>query len=241
MSFENNSDLIRDEKTKKLEEVRRTIANCTKCKLSKTRNKTVPGEGDPNSEIIFIGEAPGENEDKQGIPFCGAAGKFLDQMLESIGMSRDDVFIANTVKCRPPGNRDPEDEEKEACRPYLEEQFELINPILIICLGKHSTATFLPGLGSISNLHGKAVRRSNGKVYLPLYHPAAALHNGSLRDVLISDFSKIPEIIKKAKKINAEKSKTSVSAGLPSLDGSVSAGASPDGNKENHIIQNKLI
>lgn len=212
------SVLKRDGNIDSLEIIRDEVAICAKCKLNKTRTKTVPGEGNLKSEIVFIGEAPGENEDKQGIPFCGAAGKFLDQMLSSIGMSRNDVFITNTVKCRPPGNRDPEDEEKEACRPYLERQFELLNPILIVCLGRHATATFLPGLGTITTLHGKAIRRTNGKVYLPLYHPAAALHNGSLRDVLVSDFSKIPEILKKAKKMNAENIK-----------------------KDDHIVQNKLI
>jgi DNA polymerase len=182
------------------------VEACIKCRLSQSRILTVPGEGNPKAEIIFIGEAPGANEDKTGVPFCGAAGKFLDEMLNVIGMDRNDVFITNTVKCRPPENRDPEEDEKAACRPYLERQFNAINPKLIICLGKHSVETFLPGAGSITKLHGKALRRPNGKVYLALYHPAAALHNGSLRETLITDFKKIPEILKKVNQMNEDNS-----------------------------------
>lgn len=182
-----------------LNQIRAEVSICEKCPLSKIRNLTVPGEGNPTAAVLFIGEAPGANEDAKGIPFCGAAGKFLDEMLASINLSRDDIFITNTVKCRPPDNRDPEEEEKAACRPYLDRQFKIINPALIVCLGRHSTSTFLPGAGGISKLHGKVLRRPNGQVYLPLYHPAAALHNGSLRETLISDFMKIPAILAKIK------------------------------------------
>ncbi len=180
------------------------IEGCQKCPLFKTRTNTVPGNGSPESEILFIGEAPGQREDEQGIPFCGAAGKFLDEMLASIGLHRDQIFIANTLKCRPPENRDPEDSEKEACRPYLDRQVEIINPKLIVCLGRHSVASFIPGAGGISKLHGKAVRRPNGQVYLALYHPAAALHNGGLRKTLMEDFSKIPAILHKIKQTKKE-------------------------------------
>lgn len=180
------------------------IEGCQKCPLFKTRTNTVPGSGSPESEILFIGEAPGQREDEQGIPFCGAAGKFLDEMLASIGLHRDQIFIANTLKCRPPENRDPEDSEKEACRPYLDRQVEIINPKLIVCLGRHSVASFIPGAGGISKLHGKAVRRPNGQVYLALYHPAAALHNGGLRKTLMEDFSKIPAILHKIKQTKKE-------------------------------------
>lgn len=188
-----------DDRKKELEKVREEVLVCTKCPLSKSRNIAVPGEGSINSEIMFIGEAPGANEDREGIPFCGNAGKFLDEMLAAIDLKREDIFITNTVKCRPSENRDPEDCEKEACRPFLNRQFKAINPKLIVCLGRHSTATYLPGAGGISKLHGKALKRPDGRVYLPLYHPAAALHNGSLRDTLLSDFKKIPLIIKKIK------------------------------------------
>jgi uracil-DNA glycosylase family 4 len=184
-------------KSEELEKVAEEISVCVKCPLSKTRTKTVPGSGSANAEVMLIGEAPGFNEDQQGIPFCGAAGKFLDEMLEGIGYTRDQVFIANTLKCRPPENRDPEDSEKELCKPYLDKQIEIINPKLIVCLGRHSVANFLPGAGGISKLHGKAVKRPNGRVYLALYHPAAALHNGGLRSTLIEDFGKIPAILAK--------------------------------------------
>lgn len=146
---------------------------------------------------MFIGEAPGANEDTEGIPFCGAAGKFLDEMLNSVGLKRSDIFIGNTVKCRPPENRDPEDEEKMACRHFLDEQIAIIDPKVIVCLGRHAAASLLPGMPSISKIHGRALKRPNGIVYLPLYHPAAALHNGGLRQTLLDDFSKIKTIIKK--------------------------------------------
>jgi len=193
------------DRLEELKKVREEVSGCFKCNLSKGRTLTVPGEGDPNAEIMFIGEAPGTSEDKAGVPFCGAAGKFLTEMLSSIGFSREDVFITNTVKCWPPGNRDPEDEEKAACRPYLDRQLAIIKPKLIVCLGRHSCATFMPGAGSITELHGKAVRRPNGQVYMSLYHPAAALHNGGLRDTLMADFQKIPKILEK---IKAEETKT---------------------------------
>jgi len=180
-----------------LDKIRDRILSCQLCRLSKTRTNAVPGEGSYSAEIMFIGEGPGASEDEQGIPFCGASGKFLDEMLASIDLDRSKVFITNTVKCRPPGNRDPEDDEKQICRPYLERQTELINPKIIVCLGRHAAASMLPGQPSISSIHGKALKRPNGIVYLPLYHPAAALHNGSLRSTLLDDFHKIPTIIKK--------------------------------------------
>lgn len=201
------STKVIDEKINDLKRVREDVLVCAKCPLSKSRNTAVPGEGDVNSEIMFIGEAPGANEDKEGVPFCGNSGKFLDEMLTAIGLERSDIFITNTVKCRPPENRDPEESEKEACRPYLNEQFKIINPKLIVCLGRHSTATYLPGAGGISKLHGKALKRPDGRVYLPLYHPAAALHNGSLRETLMNDFKKIPRIINKIKEQEANKTK----------------------------------
>ena len=186
-----------EEKQKKLSQLRQEISKCQKCPLAKSRTRTVPGEGDPNAEIIFIGEAPGFNEDQQGVPFCGNAGKFLDELLASIDMKREDVFIANTLKCRPPENRDPQPIEKEACRSYLDQQIEIIAPKIIITLGRHSTETFLPGAGGITKLRAKLFRRPGNRYFFPLYHPAAALHNGSLRDTLIQDFNNIPEALKK--------------------------------------------
>jgi len=196
-----------DDRKSQLCAIESEISSCVKCELSKTRKNTVSGAGDFKAEVMFIGEAPGQREDEQGIPFCGASGKFLDQMLDSIGLNRDKVFIANTLKCRPPNNRDPEDSEKEACRPYLDKQIELINPKLIVTLGKHATSAMMPGVGGISQNHGKALRRPNGRTYLALYHPAAALHNGGLRETLLEDFSKIPRILEKLDQVKREENK----------------------------------
>lgn len=187
------------DKKEELKKIAEEISQCFKCPLSKTRTHTVPGDGNPEAEIMLIGEAPGYHEDQKGIPFCGAAGKFLEEMLAEIGLKRSDVYIANTLKCRPPENRDPEESEKTACRPYLDRQIKIIQPKLIVGLGKHAVSTLMPGAGTITQLHGKAVRRPSGQVYFALYHPAAALHNGGLRQTLIDDFKKIPAILEKIK------------------------------------------
>ena len=194
-----------EEKTNELNKICEEIASCKKCNLCKQRTQTVPGEGNSDADLVFIGEAPGAKEDESGVPFCGSAGKFLSTMLDLIGLRREDIFITNTVKCRPPQNRDPEEIEKNICRKYLERQLEIIDPKIIICMGRHSMATYLPDLGTISELHGKPLRRKDGRVYLPLYHPAAALYNGSLRNVLIEDFKRIPDIIKKINSDNINK------------------------------------
>lgn len=155
------------------------------------------GEGSPDADIVFIGEAPGKNEDLQGRPFVGAAGKFLDEMLASTGLKRDDVFISNIVKYRPPNNRDPYPEEKKAFLPYLQKQLAIIKPKLIVPLGRHSLSVLLPNL-SISQVHGQP-KRLGGQVYLPLFHPAAALYNSTMKQTLIDDFAKIPAILKQIK------------------------------------------
>lgn len=165
------------------------------CGLGETRTKGVPGEGNPHAKIVFVGEAPGFNEDLTGRPFVGNAGMFLEEMLASIALTREDVFITNVVKCRPPNNRDPDESEQSACHFYLEAQLALINPLLIVCLGRHSMNYFLPGL-KISAAHGQPKRRGS-RVILPLYHPAAALHNGGLRQTLLEDFTQIPAVLAK--------------------------------------------
>jgi uracil-DNA glycosylase family 4 len=165
--------------------------------LAKTATQLVFGDGNPDSELVFVGEAPGKNEDLQGKPFVGAAGKFLNEMLEMIGLKREDIYITNIVKYRPPGNRDPLPEEKSAFLPYLESQLEAIQPKLVVTLGRHSLNCFLPDL-QISVCHGQP-KRYNGRIYLPLFHPAAALYNGSMRQTLIDDFASIPAIIEKIK------------------------------------------
>ena len=161
--------------------------------LAAGAKQLVFADGSPDAEIVFIGEAPGAREDEQGIPFVGAAGKFLGEMLESIGMKRSDIYITNIVKYRPPANRDPEPEEIQAFMPYLKRQLEIIQPKLIVFLGRHAMSVFLPGL-AISQVHGQP-KRKNGQVYLPLFHPAAALYNGGMRQTLIEDFAKIPKIL----------------------------------------------
>lgn len=178
------------------------IRNSNVCELSKGATHAVPGEGNPNADILFIGEAPGKDEDLQGRPFVGAAGKFLTKLLESIEMKREDVFITNVVKWRPPNNRDPMPEEIIQCWPFLEAQIKVIRPKLIVTLGRHSMGRFLPGL-KISQVHGQP-KRGKGiwqdkQVYLPLYHPAFALYDPGKRDVLLEDFKKIPLILKKLK------------------------------------------
>ncbi|EKD48261.1 MAG: hypothetical protein ACD_65C00041G0001 [uncultured bacterium] len=188
---------------KTLKELEEACKKCTNCDLCKGRTNTVPGEGSAKAEIMFIGEGPGKDEDIQGKPFVGAAGKFLNQLLETACLKREDVYIANVVKCRPPNNRDPLPEEIEACWPYLEAQIELIKPELIVTLGRHSMGRLLPGL-KISEAHGKAKRYKGidgGKqVYYPMYHPAVALYNGSYREILIEDARRIPKLLEKIKK-----------------------------------------
>lgn len=155
------------------------------------------GVGNPDADIVFIGEAPGKNEDLQGEPFVGAAGKFLNEMLGMIGLERKDIYITNIVKYRPPGNRDPHPEEKQEFMKYLESQLEIIQPKLVVTLGRHSLNCFLPDL-QISKCHGQP-KRYKGLVYLPLFHPAAALYNGDMRQTLIDDFALIPTIVEKIK------------------------------------------
>ena len=186
-----------------LEELNNQILKCEKCALSKTRINVVPGGGNSDADIMFIGEGPGKNEDEQGIPFVGAAGKMLDKLIESIGLTREDIYIANVVKCRPPGNRDPLPEEVDACRDWLNQQIGIIKPKLIILLGRHSVDRFLPNQ-KISLIHGQPKRR-NGQVYFPIYHPAAALYRNTLLDDLKKDFKKIPRVLKI---IEEEKTKT---------------------------------
>lgn len=179
------------------------IKKCCSCLLRGTCTQVVPGEGNSKAQILFIGEAPGVEEDKQGQPFVGAAGKFLNQMLEMIDLKREDVFIANVLKCRPPGNRDPMPEEVAACWPWLLEQIKTIQPKLVVLLGRHAMERFLPNQ-KISKIHGTAVRREipeiGKQVFYVLYHPAAALYQGGLREVLIADFKKITKVLKAIEK-----------------------------------------
>ncbi|MCA9364659.1 MAG: uracil-DNA glycosylase [Candidatus Moranbacteria bacterium] len=190
-------------KQEQLQKLNDEMAYSCTCELKKTATNVVPGQGSADADILLIGEAPGKNEDLQGKPFIGAAGKFLEEMLGSIGLSREDVYITNTVKYRPPKNRDPLPEEVVACWPWLSAQVELIDPKLIVLLGRHAMNRFVPGK-KISEDHGKVfVHTVDGlgtRDFFVLYHPAAALYQGSLRKTLIKDFQKIPKIVEKIKK-----------------------------------------
>jgi len=181
-----------------LTELYQEIAHCKRCDLYKTRSRTVPGEGPENAEIMFIGEAPGFHEDREGRPFVGQAGQFLNQLLGSIGLKRQEVYITNVIKSRPPENRDPLPVELTACRPWLDKQLELIKPKIIITLGRYSMGMFFPGK-TISKIHGQA-EKCGAYTCFPVYHPAAALHQNSLRAVIEADMLKVPKIIEDMKK-----------------------------------------
>lgn len=180
-----------------LEQVAAEVRNCTQCPLHNGRTRAVPGAGPSDAAIMFIGEGPGFHEDQQGLPFVGAAGNFLNEMLEGIGYQRDEVFITNVVKCRPPGNRDPEPEEIAACADYLERQIEAINPKVIVTLGRFSMARWFPS-ARISRIHGQA-READGRLIVPFFHPAAALHQASLRQTVEDDFRKLPGFIEQVR------------------------------------------
>lgn len=169
------------------------IKQCVACGLCKGRTNVVPGEGPERPRIMFIGEGPGFHEDKHGRPFIGPAGKFLDELLATINLKREEVYITNIIKCRPPQNRDPLPEEVQQCRSWLEQQIELLAPELIVTLGRHSMARFFPGQ-TIGKIHGKFAD-INGQRVFAMYHPAAALHQQKLRDTLIEDMKKIPEAL----------------------------------------------
>jgi len=181
------------------------IALCHKCDIAKLRTKVVPGEGAENAEIMFIGEAPGWHEDQQGRPFVGQAGQFLDRLLASISLNRQQVYIANVIKCRPPDNRDPLPAEIQDCCQWLDSQIALINPKMIVTLGRYSMARYFPGK-SISKIHGTAVKRDN-VVYYAMYHPAAALHQQSLKQAIEADMLKIPKLLAETKNVQEEKPK----------------------------------
>jgi uracil-DNA glycosylase family 4 len=168
---------------------------CQKCILAQGRTHAVPGEGPDDADIMFIGEGPGFHEDRQGRPFVGAAGNYLNELLEKIGLNRERVYITNVVKCRPPGNRDPEPSEIEACRPYLDRQIDLIRPRLVVTLGRFSMQRYFPG-ASISRIHGQP-RRVGSVIYYPMFHPAAALHQPRWRTMVEEDMLKIPDLLAK--------------------------------------------
>lgn len=189
------------DKKSQLEIIEKEAKECKKCKLHKTRTNVVFGNGNPESKILFIGEGPGFNEDKKGIPFCGKAGEVLDLLLASIGFEREDIYITNVVKCRPPNNRDPEEEEIESCSNFLTRQLEIIKPKVIVCLGRYSMKEIFKRFSinetsPISKLHGNIFQKDDFFI-VPLYHPAVAVYNPDRYNVLKNDFEKIKEVLEK--------------------------------------------
>lgn len=197
-----------------LAEVAAEVRGCTRCPLHRGRTNAVPGEGNPISDVLLVGEGPGAREDATGRPFVGPAGLLLNELLGSIGWQREDVFIANVVKCRPPGNRDPEPEEIAACGGYLERQERALDPAVIVTLGRHSLRRYLPG-ARISEAHGR-LRRSGGRFIFPMYHPAAALHQAALRETLFADIRGLPAALLDAREaLEAERAQSVREAGAP--------------------------
>lgn len=178
-----------------LDELRASMQGCTRCDLCETRTNLVFGDGDPHARILVVGEAPGKNEDLQGVPFVGAAGKFLNELLEDAGLKREDIFIANVLKCRPPANRNPQPSEIEACAPYLRAQTKILDPDVIVTLGNFATQFILRTNVGITHLRG-TVQRAGRFLVLPTFHPAAAIYDRSKRDVLISDFQQVGRIVR---------------------------------------------
>ena len=200
-----------DERAEAMEKIAAEVRGCTLCDLHKTRTKAVPGAGNLQTQILFIGEGPGFNEDKQGLPFVGQSGKYLETLLKIINLKREDVFITNVVKCRPPENRDPLPVEIGTCKPYLDQQINLIDPLMIVTLGRFSMARYFPN-GKISQIHGQA-KIENGRAYYPLFHPAAVLRNPALQSQMEGDFRRIPEILTKVQKLRDAGKKPPPSAG----------------------------
>jgi DNA polymerase len=196
-----------EERGAALDAIASEVRDCTRCRLWERRTQAVPGEGHPDTEVVFVGEGPGQNEDRLGRPFVGAAGSLLEELLGLVGWRREDVFITNIVKCRPPGNRDPQPDEIAACAPYLRRQLEALDPALIVTLGRFSLQAFMPG-DSISRVHGTArdidpVSGAPSAVGYAMYHPAAALRQAALRTTMERDMSAIPEVLVEARQTRA--------------------------------------
>jgi DNA polymerase len=196
-----------------LESIAAEIKVCPLCELCRSRTHAVPGEGPERAAIMFIGEGPGYHEDQQGRPFVGAAGKFLEELLAKADLKREEVFITNVVKCRPPGNRDPLPDEIQACSGYLERQIDVIDPTVIVTLGRHSMARWFPG-ERISKIHGKPTK-VGARMIVPMYHPAAALHQGSLKPVIEEDFAALRGILNKAEAARFQESESPVKSDPP--------------------------
>lgn len=190
-----------DNRAARLDAIAQKIQICRDCRLYEQAQKAVPGYGDPNADILFIGEAPGQEEDRQGLPFVGRSGQYLDYLLKLVGMKREQVFITNVVKHRPPGNRDPNPDEIIACKHYLDEQFAVIDPLVVATLGRFSMARYFPD-AKISRIHGQP-KYQDGRAYYPLFHPAAALRNPGLRHDMEADIKRLMEVVEEVKRRRA--------------------------------------
>ncbi len=188
-----------------LEQLAAQIRSCRKCPLGRLRTHAVPGEGPADAEMMFIGEAPGYYEDQQGRPFVGASGRLLEKLLAGIGLTREEVYITNVVKCRPPANRDPLPTEIEACRPWLHQQIALIDPLVIVTLGRFSMAQFFSAKARITRIHGKPFYRDDDRVIVPMFHPAAALRNPNWMQNMESDFAQLPQLLEEMRGKRAKK------------------------------------
>jgi DNA polymerase len=219
-----------EERRRALDELAVEIGRCTACRLHESRTQAVPGEGHADTEVVFVGEGPGFNEDQQGRPFVGAAGGLLNELLKSIGWSRREVFITNVVKCRPPGNRDPEPDEIATCRPFLRRQLEVLDPAVLVTLGRISTGALVPG-ARISGAHGtvRPLDPESGaadSIAYPMYHPAAAFRQPALRETLQADIAGLPDALLESRRRRAAKN------GPTPIDGSAANGAAGNGASE---------
>lgn len=197
-----NEDAMSADRVAELNAIAARVRTCTLCPLHQGRTLAVPGAGSSSAEILFIGEGPGFHEDRQGLPFVGRSGDYLTHLLTTIGLKRDDVFITNVVKCRPPDNRDPLPNEIATCSPYLDQQIALIDPLVIVTLGRFSMARYFPN-GKITQIHGQP-RFDDGRAYYPLFHPAAVLRNPSLQPQMEGDFRAIPELVERVRQMRAD-------------------------------------
>jgi uracil-DNA glycosylase len=211
------------------------VRACTRCPLHRGRTQAVPGEGNPISDVLLVGEGPGAREDATGRPFVGPAGHLLSELLGTLGWAREDVFIANVVKCRPPGNRDPEPAEIEACSGYLDRQEGALDPAVIVTLGRHSLQRYLPG-ARISSVHGQ-LRRSGSRFVFPMYHPAAALHQASLRETLFADIRGLPAALLAARQALEEERVASVQVMTPEVETEPVLTSSPDDSEQMTLFQ----
>lgn len=197
-----NEDAMSADRVAELNAIAARVRTCTLCPLHQGRTLAVPGAGSSSAEILFIGEGPGFHEDRQGLPFVGRSGDYLTHLLTTIGLKRDDVFITNVVKCRPPDNRDPLPNEIATCSPYLDQQIALIDPLVIVTLGRFSMARYFPN-GKITQIHGQP-RFDDGRAYYPLFHPAAVLRNPSLQPQMEGDFRAIPELVERVRQMRVD-------------------------------------